>query len=119
MPLIFCPKRVAARIHFAGSDSPVGAALLNMAVFGAMIAYIFQMLSFIRLRKYFPRMKRPYKSPLGMAGAWFALLVSFITLIALFIVDDSYRSAVLGAAIWFAVIGRKRLVRAPEESFAL
>ena len=97
-----------------------------MAVFGAVIAYIFQMLSFIRLRKYFPRMKRPYKSPLGMAGAWFALLVSFITLIALFIVDDSYRSAVLGAAIWFAagvvwfaVIGRKRLVRAPEESFAL
>ena len=46
--------------------------------------------------------------------------------LALFIVDDSYRSAVLGAAIWFAagvvwfaVIGRKRLVRAPEESFAL
>jgi len=117
---------IALVIHFAGSDSPVGAALLNMAVFGAVIAYIFQMLSFIRLRKYFPRMKRPYKSPLGMAGAWFALLVSFITLIALFIVDDSYRSAVLGAAIWFAagvvwfaVIGRKRLVRAPEESFAL
>jgi ethanolamine permease len=117
---------IALVIHFAGSDSPVGGALLNMAVFGAVIAYIFQMLSFIRLRKHFPRMKRPYKSPLGMTGAWFALLVSLITLIALFIVDASYRSAVLGAAIWFAagvawfaVIGRKRLVRAPEESFAL
>ena len=46
-------------------------------------------------------------------------------MIALFVVDASYRSAVMGAAIWFAagvawfaIVGRKRLVRAPEESFA-
>ena len=113
-------------IHYAGSDSSVGAALLNMAVFGAVIAYVFQMISFILLRYRFAKMKRPYRSPLGLIGAWFALLVSVVTLVALFVVDPAYRPAVWGAAIWFAggvlwfaVIGRKRLVRAPEESFAL
>lgn len=113
-------------IHFAGSDSSVGAALLNMAVFGAVIAYIFQMVSFIRLRSHFAQMKRPYRSPLGLIGAWFALLVSVVTLVALFVVDPAYRPAVWGAAIWFAsgvlwfaCVGRTRLVRAPEESFAL
>ena len=113
-------------IHYAGSDSSVGAALLNMAVFGAVIAYVFQMVSFILLRYRFANMKRPYRSPLGLIGAWFALLVSVVTLVALFVVDPAYRPAVWGAAIWFAggvmwfaVVGRKRLVRAPEESFAL
>lgn len=113
-------------IHYAGSDSSVGAALLNMAVFGAVIAYVFQMVSFIRLRSRFAHMKRPYRSPLGLVGAWFALLVSVVTLVALFVVDPAYRPAVWGATIWFAggvlwfaVVGRKRLVRAPEESFAL
>lgn len=113
-------------IHYAGSDSSVGAALLNMAVFGAVIAYVFQMVSFIRLRSRFAHMNRPYRSPLGLIGAWFALVVSVVTLVALFVVDPAYRPAVWGAAIWFAagvlwfaVVGRKRLVRAPEESFAL
>ncbi|MDG1892017.1 MAG: ethanolamine permease [Verrucomicrobiota bacterium] len=116
----------ALLIHYTGSDSPVGAALLNMAVFGAVIAYILQMLSFILLRYRFPNMERPYKSPLGVIGALFALLISLITLVALFIVEPAYRAAVVGAAIWFAAgvlwfacVGRKRLVKTPEEAFAL
>ena len=47
----------------------MGAVLLNMAVFGAVLAYILQMVSFIVLRLRFPRMERPYRSPLGIAGA--------------------------------------------------
>lgn len=117
---------VALVIHYSGGDSPVGAALLNMAVFGAVIAYILQMLSYVLLRRQMPHIKRPYRSPLGLSGAIFALLISAITLVALFIVDPVYRKVVVGAAIWFALglvyfaaIGRKKLVKSPEEAFAI
>ena len=56
---------VALVIHFASPSSAVGAALLNMAVFGAVIAYVMQMISYLRLRRRFPAMKRPYISPAG------------------------------------------------------
>ncbi len=117
---------VALIIHYGGSESSVGAALLNMAVFGAVIAYMLQMGSFILLRLKFPEILRPYRSPLGIPGALFALAVSAVTLVALFIIDPVYRKVVIGACIWFAVgilyfafHGRKQLVKAPEESFAL
>src|SRR6185295_8906073 len=42
-----------------------GGMLLNMAVFGAMITYAMQGLSFILLRKNMPNIVRPYRSPLG------------------------------------------------------
>lgn len=116
---------VALVIHFASPGSAVGAALLNMAVFGAVIAYVMQMASFLRLRKHHAAMKRPYLSPTGVWGAWFASLLSVMTLLALFI-DSSYRHAVLGALIWFlagigyfALFARHRLVKAPEEHFAM
>ena len=47
----------------------IGATLLNMAVFGAMISYAFQGLSFIQLRRKMPNIERPYRSPLGIPGA--------------------------------------------------
>src|SRR5258706_16148557 len=47
----------------------IGGMLLNMAVFGAMISYAMQGLSFILLRKNLPHIDRPYRSPLGSVGA--------------------------------------------------
>src|SRR5260221_11626852 len=38
---------VAVGIHFTPQGSAVGAVLLNMAVFGAVLAYVLQMISFI------------------------------------------------------------------------
>jgi ethanolamine permease len=116
---------IAALIIFiAGENSTVGAVLLNMAVFGAVLAYILQMASFIRLRLLFPRIARPYHSPLGLAGAAAAIVISMATLFTLFLNRD-YRPGVIGAAIWFllgiayfAFYGRTQLVLAPEEQFA-
>ena len=115
----------AAVIYWTGQRSSVGAVLLNMAVFGAVVAYLLQMISFIALRRRYPEMFRPYRSPLGNAGAVVAAVLSFITLMALFAHPDS-RPGVTGAAIWFlfgalyfALFSRKRLVLAPEEEFAL
>ncbi len=116
---------VALAIHVLGTDHPVGAVLLNMAVFGAMISYVFQMLSFVLLRLKFPKLARPYRSPLGVAGAVIALAIALVTLVALFVVDPVYRMVVIGAAIWYAlgllyfgVWARHRLVYSPEEAFA-
>jgi ethanolamine permease len=84
------------------------------------------MLSFILLRIRLPNIDRPYRSPLGVPGAVVALLIAVVTLIALFVTDPIYQKVVVGAAIWyglgllwFAVYARRRLVLAPEESFAL
>jgi ethanolamine permease len=112
-------------IHLVPQGSPVGAVLLNMAVFGAVIAYILQMASFIVLRVRFPRIERPYVSPIGIAGAAVAAAIAALTLFTLFRNPD-YNKGVIGAGIWFllgltyyAAIGRHRLVLAPEEESAL
>ena len=120
---------VALLIEFGegwlGKEAPVGAVLLNMAVFGAVIAYIMQMIAFVRLRKRFPSIERPYVSPLGNAGAVVAGLIALITLYVLFLNPD-YRLGVYGCAVWYGagllyfwLIGRKKLVYSPEEEFAL
>ncbi len=115
----------ALAIHSLGSDHPVGAVLLNMAVFGAVISYILQMLSYILLRVRFPDLPRPYRSPLGIAGAVVALVLALLTLVTLFVSDPVYANVVVGAAVWyaagliyFAVWARRRLVYSPEEAFA-
>jgi ethanolamine permease len=117
---------VALTIHGLGSEHPVGAVLLNLAVFGAVLSYILQMSSFILLRIRLPHIERPYRSPLGIPGALLALVISAVTLVALFVVDPIYQKVVYGAAVWyvlgllwFALWGRRRLVYSPEERFAL
>jgi ethanolamine permease len=117
---------VAYAIHVLGAEHPVGAVLLNMAVFGAVISYVLQMLSFILLRRRLPDIERPYRSPLGVPGAAVALGIAAVTLVALFVSDPVYQKVVIGAAIWyglglvyFAVFGRHQLVYAPEEAFAV
>lgn len=110
-------------LHF--SSKSVGAVLLNMAVFGAMISYIMQCLAFILLRRQMPHIERPFRSPLGIAGAVVALVIALTTLVFLF-ANDEYRKGVIGAAIWyaaglawFALHARKRMVMSPEEAFAI
>jgi len=115
----------ALAIQLAGQTSTVGAILLNMAVFGAVLAYILQMLSFIVLRWRFAHIDRPYRSALGVAGAALAMIIAGATLVTLFLNPD-YNRGVIGAAIWFvggiayfALYARKRLILSPEEEFAL
>jgi ethanolamine permease len=97
-----------------------------MAVFGAVVSYVLQMSSFILLRIRLPDIERPYRSPLGIAGAVVALSIAAVTCVALFISDPIYQKVVIGAAVWyvlglvyFAVWGRRQLVYSPEEAFAI
>jgi ethanolamine permease len=114
----------ALGIHYAPHDSPVGAILLNMAVFGAVIAYILQMTSYLLLRRNLPTLPRPYKSPLGQTGAIVSGLIATLTLLTLFF-NAEYVKGVYGAVvwfilglIWFAFHARHRLILSPEEEFA-
>ncbi len=102
---------------------PVGAVLLNMAVFGAVIAYIMQMAAYLKIKSN-DELERPYVSPLGRGGAIVALLIAGLTLIFLF-VNPEYRPGIYGVALWFAlslvyyfVYARHRMILSPEEEFA-
>lgn len=46
-----------------GAGSVAGAIVLNIAVWGAVLAYLLQMVSFIILRRKYPNVSRPYLSP--------------------------------------------------------
>ncbi|MGE0723040.1 MAG: amino acid permease, partial [Alphaproteobacteria bacterium] len=103
----------------------ISGTLLNMAVFGAMISYGMQALSFIMLRRRLPAIERPYVSPLGVPGAIVTLAIAAVTM-GYQLADPVYRAGVIGVAVWFAVciayfalVGRHRLVLSPEEQFAV
>ena len=107
------------------AGSFIGGVLLNMAVFGAMFSYLLQGLTFIQLRRRFPNIERPYRSPVGVAGAALTVIIALVT-IGFQLADPIYRTGVIGVAIWyalailyFAAYGRKTLVLSPEEEFAV
>ncbi len=116
---------IAAYVIWKEGTSAVGASLLYMAVFGAVISYFMQCMSFIILRRKFPNIKRPYRSPVGVPGAVITGLIALASLVAI-VWNSEYRNGVYGVAIvylvaiaYFAIAGRHRLVLSPEEEFAL
>ena len=107
------------------AGSFIGGVLLNMAVFGAMFSYLLQGLTFIKLRRSFPNIERPYRSPFGVLGAALTVIIALVT-IGYQLADPLYRTGVIGVAIWYALAilyfaahGRKTLVFSPEEEFAV
>ena len=80
-------------------SSSVGAALLNMAVFGALISYILVLISFIKLRSSQPDLARPYRSPLGVPGAAAGAFMGVICLTATFAIP-AFRPGVAGAVLF-------------------
>lgn len=113
-------------VQTAGGDtSPAGAIVLNIAVWGAVLAYFLQMVSFIILRKRFPNASRPYLSPWGLFGAYSAAIIAAIVFVGLAF-NPAFTQAIIAIAVvyalvflGFAVWGRKKLVLSPEEEYAL
>jgi len=117
----------AVLIHFSEAmfgDFLVGGVLLNMAIFGAMISILLQVISFVLLRERLPELQRPFRSPLGLPGAWTALVIALITLVVLFLSPD-FRVGLWGCLVWYALAaayylayGRRHMTLSPEEKFA-
>ena len=110
-------------IGFLLSLTGKGDLLLNMAVFGAASSYVLIMVSHIVLRRREPDMKRPYRTPGGVATTGFALVVAVIAVIATFLVDVVAALCCLGVfalfMLYFALYSRHRLVaNSPDEEFA-
>ncbi|TDT33096.1 amino acid permease [Naumannella halotolerans] len=107
-----------------GDSSPAGAIVLNIAVWGAVLAYFMQMVSFLLLRKKFPDAKRPYRSPMGRFGAASAAVIAAFVFVG-FLLNETFRPAIIAIIVIyvlifavFAVYGRHRLVLSPEEEYA-
>ncbi|QTE30905.1 amino acid permease [Pengzhenrongella sicca] len=102
-----------------------GSVVLNIAVWGAVIAYVLQMVAFLLLRRNFPDKPRPYVSPTGVPGAVVAGLLALTILVGVMLNPD-YRLAIVAIAVVFAIglttfalWGRNHLVLSPEEEYAL
>jgi ethanolamine permease len=108
-----------------GASSPAGAIVLNIAVWGAVIAYFLQMVSYVVLRRRFPNANRPYLSPVGIPGAVVAGLIAALIFVG-FAINQAFWPAIIAIAIvfvvmlaLFAIFGRTKLVLSPEEEYAL
>ncbi|WP_024286184.1 amino acid permease [Cellulomonas sp. KRMCY2] len=102
-----------------------GSIVLNIAVWGAVVAYLLQMASFVVLRRKHPDAARPYVSPVGVPGAVVAGLLALMVFVGVMLNPD-YRPAITAIAVvfvgglaLFALWGRKRLILSPEEEYAL
>lgn len=108
-----------------GAGGAGGAIVLNIAVWGAVLSYLLQMVAFVILRRKLPNADRPYKSPVGVAGAIVAGIIAAVTFVG-FALNEAFRPAVVAIAIvyvvmlvLFALFGRTKLVLSPEEEYAL
>lgn len=115
----------AALLWAQYGGATAGAVVLNIAVWGAVLAYLLQMVSYLLLKKNFAHLNRPYKSPVGSGGAIIAGLLAFVIFIGQ-LLNEGYRSAIVAIVIvyivglvLFAMVGRKRLVLSPEEEAAI
>jgi ethanolamine permease len=84
-------------------EASVGAALLNMAVFGALLSYILVLASYIKLKVDSPLLRRPYRSPLGIGGALAGIALAIACLASTFAIP-SFRPGVMGTAVFIGVM---------------
>lgn len=108
-----------------GSTGVAGAIVLNIAVWGAVLAYILQMVAFVVLRRKFPDAKRPFRSPWGVPGAVIAGVIAALIFFGT-LINPTFLPAIIAILvvyvimlIAFGVWGRHRLILSPEEEYAV
>ena len=116
---------VLARVDAEGAGAVAGAIVLNIAVWGAVLAYLLQMVAYVILRRKYPNAKRPYRSPWGVPGAIAAAAISALIFLG-FLLNPTFVPAIIAIAVVYAVMligfgvyGRNHLVLSPEEEYAV
>lgn len=114
-----------SRLDPEGVGAVAGAIILNIAVWGAVVAYFLQMVSFIILRRKFANANRPYKSPWGLGGAYSAAAIAALVFVGL-LINPAFQAAIVAIIVVYALIllgfwlhYRHRLVLSPEEEYAM
>ncbi len=113
-------------VSVGGESSFIALGLVTVSVVSAVVTYILVLASYIKLQIDRPGMPRPYRSPVGIWGAFVGLIIATIAFISCFVIEQ-YRIAVYStvgllslASIYFFFVSRKQLVaEAPEEQLAL
>lgn len=99
---------LAILLHFIIGDAGLGSVLINLSLIGALVSYTFQLLAFIRLRKYEPRRRRPYKSPFGVPGAVLCLVlcgVAFLSIVYNGMSSPDFLASIVCGLVIFACGG--------------
>ena len=61
-----------------------------------------QALTFIKLRRSFPNIERPYRSPFGVLGASLTMIIALVT-IGFQLAEPIYSTGIIVVAIWSAL----------------
>lgn len=116
---------VLTAVDAEGAGAVAGAIVLNIAVWGAMLAYMMQAISFLILRRKLPNIDRPYRSPWGAPGAVIAAVIAGISFVG-YLINPAFQTAIAGIAVIYIVMlivfglrGRHNLVMSPEEQYAI
>ena len=116
---------VLAAVDAEGAGAVAGAIVLNIAVWGAVLAYLLQMVAFIILRRKFPNAKRPFRSPWGVPGAVIAGLIAALIFVGT-LINPTFLPAIIAILAVYVVMlvafgmwGRHRLILSPEEEYAV
>ena len=116
---------VLAQVDAEGAGAVAGAIVLNIAVWGAVLAYLLQMVAFVILRRKYPNAKRPYRSPWGVPGAVVAAVIAALIFLG-FLLNPTFVPAIIAIVVVYVVMlvifalwGRHRLILSPEEEYAV
>jgi ethanolamine permease len=105
----------------ADAGTMIGSVLLNMAVFGAMLSYLTRAAAYLALRRDYPRLPRPFRSPFGRSGGWLTIGICLVTLVCQ-IQDALFLQGSVWVVIWlvlaiayYVLVARHRLILTPDE----
>jgi ethanolamine permease len=108
----------------AEAGALIGAVLLNMAVFAAMLSYLSRAAAFLALRRDYPHLPRPFASPLGRFGGWLTIAICAVTLLCQ-VQDPRFLQGAFWVVIWLLLaiayylgVARHRLILTPDEAAA-
>ncbi|KAF1790373.1 Aldehyde dehydrogenase, glutamic acid active site [Phytophthora cactorum] len=76
-------ETIAIVLHYTIGDANLGSALINLTLLGALISYVFQLLSYIYLAVRQPGRARPYRSPFGVNGAILGIALCGVAIAAI------------------------------------
>ncbi len=115
---------LSASLGQAQAGTLIGSVLLNMAVFGAMLSYLSRAAAFLVLRRDYPRLPRPFTSPLGRFGGWLTIAICLVTLVCQ-VQDPRFLQGSFWVVVWlglgiayYAMVARHRLILTPDEDAA-
>ncbi|KAE9176427.1 hypothetical protein PF005_g24962, partial [Phytophthora fragariae] len=97
---------IAITLHYTIGDANLGSALINLTLLGALVSYVFQLLSYIYLAVRQPGRARPYRSPFGVTGAVVGIALCGVAIFAILyssLTDTIFLASIVVTVLVFMV----------------